>query len=313
MHSSARKKVAVIAGGLPYERDLILKAQKDVLDAVRELGFQTQLFGPLFDLDSLRSFDPIAAVILDPFFGVGETVRDIRVQLEEIGCPYTGSSPSVAAICKDKVICKEYFRALNIPTPRHSVTSRALSGDAMERAIREIPPPVIVKPLNEGSGTGLTLCRDTTSIRDRLAAELNTYPTMLIEEYVSGSDATVAVIGSGVRAKALEPVEFELTAGFQILDYAAKRAPGYKIHAPARYGEEVTEKLLSYSERVHNAIGCKGLSRIDFRVDGSRVVCLEINAQPGLGKSSFLPAAWRASGRRYATLFQSLIDDAINQ
>jgi D-alanine-D-alanine ligase len=308
----AQTRVGVIAGGFPYEQDSVEKSTQHVRAALSELGYRSQLFRPPFDTQEFCDFDPVTSVIIDPYFTGedGTTVKDIRHLLASLNCKYTGSNPRAAAICRDKALSKLYFRAVGAQSPRDVVIREDAGMDEIERNLAQFAFPVILKPLYEGSGVGVHLCADASEFNHFLTVERSRFGSLILEEYIVGIDTTVTVIGHGSRISALVPVEIELRTS-PIYDYDTKRGDREMQHVPARHNEEMLRELRECSVAIHRVIGCRGLSRVDYRVRGAEFVCLEVNASPALGKHGNLPRAWRFERGTYASLIDRLLTDSL--
>jgi D-alanine-D-alanine ligase len=307
----SNSRIAVIAGGFTYEQDSITKSTQHVLAALSELEYLADCFRPPFDIGLFRSFDPLTSLIIDPYFvnEAGDTY-DIRYVLDDLGYRYTGSNPYAAAICRDKALSKKYFSAAAVRIPRHFRIDRETELTSIERALRSFSFPVILKPVFEGSGVGVHLCSDSQIFGERLATERQRFGSLLLEDYILGIDTTVMVMGHGENIFALVPVEIELRTS-PIYDYDTKRGDAEVQHVPARHHANILDKLRHAAVAIHRAIGCRGLSRVDFRVHGQEIWCVEINASSTLGKYGNLPRAWRFEKGAYSLLIDHLLQDAL--
>jgi D-alanine-D-alanine ligase len=143
-----------------------------------------------------------------------------------------------------------------------------------------------------------------------LITERRRFDPLLLEEYIDGIDTTVTVIGHGEKASTLVPVEIELRTS-PIYDYETKRGDAEVQHVPARHPANILDQLRQKALAIHQAIGCRGLSRVDFRVRDRDIWCIEINASPALGKHGNLPRAWRFENGTYASLIDRLLQDSV--
>ena len=310
-HLPSDSRVALVAGGFSYEQDSITKSTDHVLAALTELGYVPMCFRPPFDAQSFRSFEPVTSLIVDPYFpDLNGEIHDIRKTINALGYRYTGSTPQVAAICRDKAASKEYFAFAAVRTPEHFVITRQTDSAEISSALLAFRFPVILKPMCEGSGVGVHLCSDYESFTKHLATERVRFSDLLLEEYIPGIDSTVTVMGHGEKAFSLVPVEIELRTG-PIYDYDTKRGDAEMQHIPARFVAATLDNLRNAALIIHNAIGCRGLSRVDFRVAGSNLWCLEINSSPALGKHGNLPRAWQFERGQYCFLIDYLLQDSL--
>ncbi|MDR0809629.1 MAG: D-alanine--D-alanine ligase, partial [Gemmobacter sp.] len=214
---------------------------------------------------------------------------------------YTHSGVTASALAMDKQKSKLVFRAAGLPVAESLIVSR---DEARMRHVME--PPYVVKPYNEGSSVGVYLVHESANGPPQLA---DTMPAeVMVETYVPGREFTCAVMGD--QALAVTDI---ITAGWY--DYDAKyKAGGSRHEVPAQIPDEITEACLDYALRAHRALGCRGLSRTDFRWDESRglagLYLLETNTQPGMTPTSLAPeqAAWRGIG--FPELCRWIVEDA---
>ena len=318
--SNSAQPVAVIIGGLEYEMDDIARTETDVLCALENLACRSTRI-PLRDagfVDRLTEIRAQACFIVDPFYvdisknGTPETL-DVRVILEDLGLPYTGSPRSTAALCRDKILSKEKFLALGFDTPRDLLAPQRCTETWLRGAISTLGAPLILKPRYEGSGVGVSLCTGSDDLGRKIEALRATFPDLMIEEYIDGAEITVGVVGTGESARALPPVELELLES-PIYDYETKRQPDLvNRYVPARLPTETLTLLESHAKRIHVTFGCSGVSRIDFRVSGHRVVAIEINASPSLSRDEHIPRSVRAMGWCYEDLIALILSDALRK
>jgi D-alanine-D-alanine ligase len=205
-----------------------------------------------------------------------------------------------------KQLAKDVFRAAGLPLVKSIVADRraAAAGHLME-------PPYVVKPVNEGSSVGVFIIRkgDNRPPAALGSDQWTLSDEMMIEEFVPGRELTVAVMGT--RALAVT----EITTSLEFYDYEAKYAAGGSIHTlPAKIPAAVAEEAMRLAERAHAALGCRGVSRCDFRYDDTagkhRLVVLEVNTQPGMTPTSLVPEQAALNGMNYRTLCRWIVEDA---
>jgi D-alanine-D-alanine ligase len=315
------RRIALLVGGLPYERHDVDRTAANVHAALEELRFQVVAISVtgVAALDLIAATSPDLCFIIDPFFLADESgnVGDIRISLEQRSIRYTGSSASAAAICKDKIVSKEHFVALGIDTPRHARVSREMASlQVLQQAI-QLGFPVIIKPIDEGAGLGVNLCRNPRDL-EAIAPQLFVrFHQLMLEEYVEGKDVTVGVIGRGDRARAMVPVELELTSS-PIYDYTTKLQRSVIKHIPARLPESRLSEVRDSSRRIHVDIGCAGITRVDYRVTPDRISCLEINGSPLGNWGAFATPGRKGEGvasnnpqpMEFSDLLLAMIEDA---
>ena len=292
-------RVAVLLGGLSAEREVSLSSGHECAKALREAGFDVVEVdcGPDL-LARLAEVKP--DVCFNALHGRWGEDGCIQGMLEWLRIPYTHSGVLASALAMDKARAKEAYRAVGLPVVESVIASR----EAVE-AGHVLMPPYVVKPNNEGSSVGVYIVREGANA-PRLAA---TMPAeVMVETYVPGRELTVAVMGD--RALCVTDI---ITNGWY--DYDAKYAPGGSRHElPARLPDDVTSACLDYALRAHRALGCRGLSRTDFRWDETRglagLVLLETNTQPGMTPTSLAPEQAAHVGISFPALCRWLVEDA---
>jgi D-alanine-D-alanine ligase len=312
--------VAVIVGGLDYELDDIAKTESDVLNALEHLGCRfakISLRDPDF-MKALSAIRPQLCFVVDPFYvgvaedGTGET-RDVREILDRLKLPYTGSSRAAAGLCRDKIQSKVRFRALGIDTPPDLQVPPVCDNIWLRRATSELGVPLILKPRYEGSSVGVSLCTDVDDLGRRISSLSARFSDLMVEEYIDGKEVTIGVVGTGDFARTLPPVELELLKS-PIYDYETKRRPDVvNRHVPARLPADVLTVLESHARRIHSSFGCSGVSRIDYRTSGRRVVAIEINASPSLSRDEHIPRSVQDLGWFYEDLIELILADAMRR
>ncbi len=297
--TKAGSRVAVLKGGLSAEREVSLSSGHECAKALRDAGYH------VIEVDAGRDLaERLTDIAPDVVFNAlhGRWGEDGCVQgiLEWLGLPYTHSGVLASAMAMDKARSKDAFRAQGLPVLQSVLAAR----DAVVNG-HLLPPPYVVKPNNEGSSVGVYIVRDGSNA-PRLA---DTMPeVVMVETYAPGRELTTAVMGD--RALAVTDI---ITDGWY--DYDAKYKTGGSRHViPADLPNEVTDACLDYALRAHTALGCRGLSRTDFRWDASRgidgLILLETNTQPGMTPTSLAPEQAAHCGISFPELCDWLVKDA---
>ncbi len=289
------KRVAVLYGGISAEREVSLSSGEQVIAALRSAGFEVTpvLVGPDL-LAVLAALDPSPDVVFNALHGRFGEDGTIQGVLDWLGIPYTHSGVRASAVAMDKAAAKTVFAGAGLPVAK----GRVVSVDELE-ADDPLPRPYVVKPVNEGSSVGVAILRDGDNRRAEIARKWPFGPTAMVEEYIPGRELTVGVMGE----QALAVTEIRAEAGV-FYDYDSKYAAGGSTHQiPAAIHPETYSQALDVALAAHRALGCRGASRADFRLDEGedgpgRLVLLEVNTQPGLTPTSLLPeqAAYRGIG-----------------
>lgn len=292
-------RVAVVMGGLSSEREVSLSTGRGCAGALREAGYDvTELVAGADLPERLAVLSP--GVVFNALHGRWGEDGCVQGILEWLRIPYTHSGVLASALAMDKSRTKEAYRAAGLPVVESVIVAR----EEVERD-HVLPPPYVVKPNNEGSSVGVYLVMPGSNA-PRLAA---TMPAeVMVETYVPGRELTVTVMGD--RALCVTDI---ITEGWY--DYDAKYAPGGSRHVcPAQIPQEVADACLDYALRAHRALGCRGVSRTDFRWDEARglqgIVLLETNTQPGMTPTSLAPEQAASLGITFPQLCDWMVRDA---
>ncbi len=301
------KRVAVLYGGISAERDVSLSSGKQVILALRAAGFDVTpvLVGP--DLRAvLAALDPAPDVVFNALHGRFGEDGTIQGVLDWLNIPYTHSGVRASALAMDKQAAKTVFAGAGLPVAAGSV----IPVEALEAA-DPLPLPYVIKPLNEGSSVGVEILRDGDNRRAEIARKWRFGPEAMVEEYIPGREITVGVMGD----RALAVTEISADAG-AFYDYESKYAEGGSRHQiPAAIHPDTYARALDVAVAAHRALGCRGASRADFRLDETeagpgRLVLLEVNTQPGLTPTSLLPEQAAYQGIGFPELCTWMVENA---
>jgi D-alanine-D-alanine ligase len=301
-----KKHVAVLMGGWSAEREISLRSGKTCAEALSRLGYQATRIDVGRDIAAvLATVKPdVALNVLHGRPGEDGTLQGI---LEILAIPYTHSGVMASAVAMQKDIAKTLFRAAGVPVPDGVVASR------FEVAKRHImPPPYVIKPLAEGSSVGVfIISADHRHPPQELTRHDWAYGELvMVENYIPGKELTCAVRGN----EALGVIEIVPTVRFY--DYEAKYAPGGSKHLlPAQISPFVYQEVRRLALAAHRALGCRGVSRADFRYDDRTdgpggLFCLEVNTQPGMTETSLVPELAVHAGITFDELVRWMIEDA---
>lgn len=304
--AAANQKLAitVLAGGPSGERDVSLVSGKTVAAALESLGHNVYLedISPE-SLGALARNVDCVFVALHGTFGEDGQVQEI---LERRGIAYCGSGPDACALAMNKYLSKKKFEELKLPTPRYSVATAA----TLCESVACWSMPVFVKPVKEGSSLNCHLVRDAAGFRSAVESVIAAYGDAMIEDYVPGREITIGVLGD----QALPPIEIRTRRDFY--DYQAKYVDDDTEYL---FDIDLPEDLLAHMERMsleaHKGMGCRDFSRVDWRVDTSRMqpYILEVNVIPGFTSHSLLPKAAARAGAALPQMCQYIIDSAIKR
>ena len=292
-------KVAVLMGGPSAEREVSPSSGRECAKALREAGYEVIEVDCGPDL-AARLSDIKPDVAFNALHGRWGEDGCVQGLLEWLRIPYTHSGVLASALAMDKQKAKEVYAAAGLPI----VQSRLACREEVE-AHHVLPPPYVVKPNNEGSSVGVYIVHPGSNA-PRLA---ETMPeVVMVETYAPGREMTVAVMGD--RALCLTDI---ITEGWY--DYTAKYSTGGSRHVlPAQVPQEITDACMDYALRAHKALGCRGVSRTDFRWDEARglagLILLETNTQPGMTPTSLAPEQAAYCGISFPDLCRWMVEDA---
>jgi D-alanine-D-alanine ligase len=300
---SAFKRVAVLLGGRSPERDVSLVSGRACAKALREEGYDvTEIDASDTIAEDLKAAKPDA--VFNALHGRWGEDGCVQGLLELLRIPYTHSGVLASAIAMHKERAKAAFAAADLPVVESIVASRL---DASERHLME--PPYVIKPVNQGSSVGVYIIRQGDSRPpDALgSAEWSLGDEIMIERYVPGRELTATVMGNDALAVT------EIVPKTEFYDYEAKYAAGGSKHVvPADLPDEITHECLDLAKRAHVALGCRGVTRTDFRFDPDtgRVIVLEVNTQPGMTSTSLVPEQAAYKGIAFNALVRWILEDA---
>ncbi|UUP16136.1 D-alanine--D-alanine ligase [Nitratireductor thuwali] len=302
----AKKHVAVLMGGFSSERPVSLASGAACADALEAEGYRVTRVDVTREVsDVLAALKPdVVFNALHGPFGEDGTIQGI---LEYLAIPYTHSGVLASALAMDKDLAKIVGSAAGIPVAKSMVASRfdILGEHPME-------PPYVVKPVAEGSSFGVVIVREGQSHPPQIlgSSDWRYGDRVMVERYVHGRELTCAVMGEEVLGVCeIVPV------GHAFYDYDSKYVPGGSKHeCPAKISPNIYQKIQTLSLKAHKAIGCRGVSRSDFRFDDRSgegdLVWLEINTQPGMTPTSLVPDIAAHAGLGFGELLSWMVEDA---
>ena len=297
------KRVAVVYGGWSSEREVSLSSGEQMLRAAKAAGYDAVGIDASRDLASqIAAENP--DVILNGLHGPWGEDGCVQGLFEILAIPYTHSGVTASAIAMDKRKSKAVYKQAGLDVAKDVAVTRAEAARA-----HPLKPPYVIKPVNEGSSFGVVFVREESNGPSQLllSDEWAYGDNLMAEEYIPGRELTVAVIGDRPLAVT------EITTLREFYDFDAKYAAGGSRHVvPADIPEPVTERALEAALKAHQALGCRGVSRSDFRFDEKkdRLVILETNTQPGMTPTSLVPEQAAYTGMTFEALVAWMIEDA---
>jgi D-alanine-D-alanine ligase len=300
------KHVAVLMGGWSAEREVSLRSGKYCAEALERLGHRVTQIDVARDIATvLASLKPDVA--LNALHGRPGEDGSLQGILEILAIPYTHSGVMASAVAMQKDVAKILFRAASVPVPEGIIASRFAAAKS-----HLLPPPYVIKPVAEGSSVGVFIVtpEHTHPPQELTRHDWEYGEQVMVETYIAGKELTCAVMGS----EALGVIE--ILSATRFYDYEAKYAPGGSKHVlPAEVSSFVYQEVRRLALAAHGALGCRGVSRADFRYDDrvegvGGLFCLEVNTQPGMTETSLVPELAAHAGITFDELVRWMIEDA---
>lgn len=287
-------------GGSSAERDVSLSSGRECAAALRDEGYDVAMVDAGAEL--AQDLSEIAPdVVFNALHGRWGEDGCVQGLLEWLRIPYTHSGVLSSALAMDKEATKAAYRAANMPVVPSVIANR----DDV-RAAHPMVPPYVVKPYNEGSSVGVYIVLDGANGPAQLSADMP--QRVMVEAYAPGRELTTTVVGD--RALTVTDI---VTDGWY--DYSAKYEIGGSRHVvPAEIPQDIFDLCMEYALRAHAVLGCRGVSRTDFRWDESKgqagLILLETNTQPGMTPTSLSPEQAQATGMSFGALCRWMVEDA---
>ncbi len=298
-----KKKILILSGGISKERLISLDTGLQVAKELKKNGYKIKISEPDKDLtQNIKKFKP--SVIFNALHGQFGEDGYIQSILEGCKIPYTHSGVIASSIAMDKEVSKKIFKKNKINTPKSILYSFDKKKDLIKLIDKKLKFPVVVKPTNEGSSVNVFIC-NKKNINKTLKKMIN-YGQVMIEEFIAGREIQVAIMGN----KKLGAIELKPKRKFY--DYQAK----YNVKAktehiiPVKLTKKKLDEVLNIALKAHQKIGCRGISRSDFKFFNDKFYLLEINTQPGMTKLSLVPEIASYSGISFIDLIKWILKDA---
>jgi D-alanine-D-alanine ligase len=299
-----KKKILILSGGISKERLISLDTGQQVAKELKKNGYKVKITEPDNNLKkNIKNFKP--SVIFNALHGQFGEDGYIQTILEQFNIPYTHSGVIPSSIAMDKEISKKIFIKNNIKTPRFFTFSYDMKVQNLIKKIeKKLSFPVVVKPLNEGSSVNVYICEKKNI--NKILKGLKNYKKIMIEEYIGGREIQVAIMGN-TKLGAIE-----LKPKRKFYDYKAKYNSGAKTEhiIPVDLPKKKLSQIMNMALNAHKVIGCKGITRSDFKYYQGTFFLLEINTQPGMTKLSLVPEIAEYKGINFLKLIEWILKDA---
>ena len=298
-----KKKILIISGGISKERTISLDTGKQVARELKK-KYLIKTCEPDHNLkNNIKKFKP--HVIFNALHGQFGEDGYIQSILENFKIPYTHSGVLSSAIAMDKEISKKIFIKNKILTPRYIKYSYDHNDKELFSLVKKkLKFPVVVKPINEGSSVNVFICNEKNFLKK--VKLLENYKEILIEEFIPGREIQVAILGN----KKLGAIELRPKRKFYDYDAKYKKNANTEHIIPVDLSKKNLQKVLDISLKAHKLIGCRGVTRSDFKFYKNKFYLLEINTQPGMTKLSLVPEIAAFKGMNFFELLKWIINDA---
>jgi len=299
-----KKKILIISGGVSKERLISLDTGLQVANELKKNGYKVKISEPNNNLTkNISQFKQ--AEIFNALHGQFGEDGYIQTILESFKIPYTHSGVIASSIAMDKEISKKIFISNKISTPKfiiYSFNNKNLN--FIKEIDRKLKFPVVVKPINEGSSVNVYIC--TKKNIKKILNSMKSYKRVMIEEFIAGREIQVAIMGN----KKLGAIELKPKRKFY--DYQAKYNSKAKTEhiIPVDINKKKLEEVMNMALKAHKTIGCKGISRSDFKFYRNKFYILELNTQPGMTKLSLVPEIANYNGIKFIKLLEWIINDS---
>jgi D-alanine-D-alanine ligase len=299
-----KKKILIISGGISKERSISLKTGFQVAKELKKNDYNVKICEPNFELSlKIKKFKP--NIIFNALHGQFGEDGYIQTILETFNIPYTHSGVLASAQAMDKEISKKIFLKNKILTPKFIKYSFDMNKKKIINIVNEkLKFPVVVKPINEGSSVNVYICNKNNLFFN--LQKLKIYNQVMIEEFIAGREIQVAIMGK----KKLGAIELKPKRKFY--DYEAKYNPKANTQhiIPVNLSKKNLEKILSIALKAHKTLGCRGITRSDFKFYNNKFYLLEINTQPGMTSLSLVPEIAAFYGISFIKLLKWILSDA---
>ena len=299
-----KKKILILAGGISKERLISLDTGLQVAKELKKNGYKVKISEPDGSLPkNIYQFKP--NVIFNALHGQFGEDGYIQTILEGFNIPYTHSGVIASSLAMDKLISKKIFIQNKINTPKYIKYSYEENNfDLIKNIEMKFKFPVVIKPINEGSSVNVFIC--TKKNISKILSSMRIYKEIMIEEFIGGREIQVAIMGN----KKLGAIELKPKRKFY--DYKAKYSTNAKTEhiIPVELPKNKLNEVMDLSLKAHKIIGCKGVTRSDFKFYKNKFYLLEINTQPGMTKLSLVPEIAKYNGISFIKLIEWILKDA---
>ena len=293
-------------GGLSGERKISFLTGKACYKALKKKGYKIKALDAKDNfVDKLKKLKPKA--VFNALHGKYGEDGFVQIILESLKIPYTHSGVFSSSLAMNKELSRLIFKKNKIKVPKYFLLEKNFKGDLLKKIKnKKIKFPIVIKPINEGSSLGVYICKNKTQFNKNYNKLKKKYEKILVENYIPGKEIQVAIMGE----KALGAIE--LVPKRQFYDYTAKYSSNAKTKhiMPADLEQKKYKEVLFLGKKAHKLLGCRGITRSDFRFYNDKFYLLETNTQPGMTKLSLVPEIANYCGIKFEDLVDWMLKDA---
>jgi len=301
-----KNSITILMGGMSGERKISFLSGKSCIKALKKRGYKISIIDPRgFFIDQLRKIKPKKVFnALHGRYGEDGYTQSI---LEYMKIPYTHSGVMASMLAMDKELSRIIFKKNKLLTPKYfSLEKKDEKNLIKEIKAKKIKFPIVIKPINEGSSLGVYICENKKELEKNFKKLMKEYDKILVEQYIPGREIQVAIMGNSALGA------IELVPKRKFYDYKAKYTNEAKTKhiMPAPLSSKKYKEVLDLAQKAHRVLGCKGITRSDFKFFRNKFYLLETNTQPGMTKLSLVPEIAKYKGISFENLVEWMINDA---
>ena len=303
-----KNSIVVLMGGISGEREISFLSGRSCSKALRKKGYKViEIDAKGYFVEKLKKINPKA--VFNALHGKYGEDGFVQIILESVKIPYTHSGILSSSLAMDKVLSRRIFKKNKIRVPKYFLIQTDHKINLTKKIkSKKIKFPIVVKPVNEGSSLGVYICQNKIQLNRNLNKLKKEYNKILVEEYIPGKEIQAAVMGKQVLGA------IELIPQRAFYDYTAKYSARAKTKhvMPAQISKKKYKEVLSLAKKAHKSLGCRGITRSDFRFYKNKFYLLETNTQPGMTKLSLVPEIAKYKGINFENLVDWIVKDASN-
>ena len=301
-----KKRIAVLYGGMSNEREVSLRSGKNVAEALSRLGYENVVLLDVNENIAQKLKEEKIEVAYNALHGKYGEDGCVQGILEILKIPYTGCGVMASAVCMNKQYTKDVLKSRNLNLIKSVFVKK---DENVTEKVKELKYPLMIKPVCEGSSIGMAKVNNEEELKKEFSESVKIGQDILIEEFLTGIDLTVGVLQNEDKTFATEILQMHVEGGWY--DYKAKYTKGMtEFILPAKITETAAKQVKQMAIDAFEALGCSGVSRIDFLLCKEIPYILEVNTSPGMTDLSDLPAQAQKCGIDYDNLVQLILNSA---